>query len=49
MNMTAGGSHTSPTLAQRQLRLMRSKLSIIAMRCYDAVTLDLIRHGRWPV
>ena len=29
--MTAGGSHTSTTLAQRQLRLMRSKLKIITM------------------
>ena len=32
-------------LAQRQLRLMRSKLSIITMGWYDAVTLDLIRSG----
>ena len=47
--MTAGGSHTATTLAQRQLRLMRSKLSIIAMGWYDAVPFDLIRHGLWPV
>ena len=33
-------------LAQRQLRLMRSKLSIITMGWYDAVTLDLIRHAK---
>ena len=36
-------------LAQRQLRLMRSKRSIIAISWYDAVTFDLIRHGQWPV
>ena len=47
--MTAGGSHTATTLAQRQLRLMRSKRSIIAISWYDAVTFDLIRHGQWPV
>ena len=43
--MTAGGSHTSTTLAQRQLRLMRSKLSIIAMSWCDTATFDLIRSG----
>ena len=32
-------------LAQRQLRLMRSKLLIITMSWYDAVTFDLIRSG----
>ena len=32
-------------LAQRQLRLMRSKLKIITMGWYDAVTFDLIRSG----
>ena len=32
-------------LAQRQLRLMRSKLKIIAISWYDAVTFDLIRSG----
>ena len=32
-------------LAQRQLRLMRSKLSIFTMGWYDAVTFDLIRSG----
>ena len=32
-------------LAQRQLRLMRSKLPIIAIGWYDAVTFDLIRSG----
>ena len=47
--MTAGGSHTATTLSQRQLRLMRSKRSIIAISWYDAVTFDLIRHGQWPV
>ena len=36
-------------LAQRQLRLMRSKLKIITMGWYDAVTFDLIRHGLRPV
>ena len=30
-DMTAGGSHTFSALAQRQLRLMRSKLKIITM------------------
>ena len=33
-------------LAQRQLRLMRSKLSIITIGWYDAVTFDLIRHAK---
>ena len=33
-------------LAQRQLRLMRSKLSIITMGWYDAVPFDLIRHAK---
>ena len=33
-------------LAQRQLRLMRSKLTIITMGWYDAVTFDLIRSGK---
>ena len=33
-------------LAQRQLRLMRSKLSIFTMGWYDAVTFDLIRHAK---
>ena len=58
--MTAGGSHTSTTLAQRQLRLMRSKRSTITMGRYKIATFDLIRHaerrdtfpsrGRlWPV
>ena len=32
-------------LAQRQLRLMRSKRSIITISWYDAVTFDLIRHA----
>ena len=32
-------------LAQRQLRLMRSKLKIITMRWHDDVTFDLIRHA----
>ncbi len=32
-------------LAQRQLRLMRSKLKIITMGWYDAATFDLIRSG----
>ena len=32
-------------LAQRQLRLMRSKRSIITISWYDAVTFDLIRSG----
>ena len=32
-------------LAQRQLRLMRSKLSIIAMSWCDTATFDLIRSG----
>ena len=32
-------------LAQRQLRLMRSKRSTITMGWYDAVTYDLIRSG----
>ena len=49
MNMTAGGSHTSTTLAQRQLRLMRSKLSTITMGWCHIATFDLIRHGLWPV
>ena len=44
--MTAGGSHTFSALAQRQLRLMRSKLSIFTMGWYDAVTFDLIRHAK---
>ena len=43
--MTAGGSHTSTTLAQRQLRLMRSKLQIIAISWYKIATFDLIRSG----
>ena len=43
--MTAGGSHTSTTLAQRQLRLMRSKLKIITMGWYKIATFDLIRSG----
>ena len=47
--MTAGGSHASTTLAQRQLRLMRSKLSTITMGWYKIATFDLIRHGLWPV
>ena len=47
--MTAGGSHTSTTLAQRQLRLMRSKRSTITMGWYKIATFDLIRHGLWPV
>ena len=45
--MTAGGSHTSTTLAQRQLRLMRSKPSTITIGWYDAATFDLIRHAKW--
>ena len=32
-------------LAQRQLRLMRSKPPIITIGWYDAVTFDLIRHA----
>ena len=32
-------------LAQRQLRLMRSKRSTITMGCYKPVTFDLIRSG----
>ena len=32
-------------LAQRQLRLMRSKLSIITIGWYDTATFDLIRSG----
>ena len=32
-------------LAQRQLRLMRSKRSTITIGWYDAVTFDLIRSG----
>ena len=32
-------------LAQRPLRLMRSKLKIIPMGWYDAATFDLIRSG----
>ena len=32
-------------LAQRQLRLMRSKLPIIAIGWYGAVTFDFIRSG----
>ena len=32
-------------LAQRQLRLMRSKLTIITMGWYNAFTFDLIRHA----
>ena len=32
-------------LAQRQLRLMRSKPPIITIGWYDAVTFDLIRSG----
>ena len=32
-------------LAQRQLRLMRSKLKIITISRYNAVTFDLIRSG----
>ena len=47
--MTAGGSHSSTTLAQRQLRLMRSKRSTITMGWYKIATFDLIRHGLWPV
>ena len=47
--MTAGGSHTATTLAQRQLRLMRSKRSTITMGWYKIATFDLIRHGLWPV
>ena len=43
--MTAGGSHTSTTLAQRQLRLMRSKRSTITMGRYKIATFDLIRHA----
>ena len=43
--MTAGGSHTATTLAQRQLRLMRSKLPTIIIGWYDAVPFDLIRSG----
>ena len=33
-------------LAQRQLRLMRSKLPIITIGWYDTVTFDLIRHAK---
>ena len=33
-------------LAQRQLRLMRSKLPNITIGWYDAVTFDLIRHAK---
>ena len=33
-------------LAQRQLRLMRSKRSIITIGWYDAVTFDLIRRAK---
>ena len=36
-------------LAQRQLRLMRSKLAILTIGWYDTVPFDLIRHGLWPV
>ena len=36
-------------LAQRQLRLMRSKLKIITMSWYKIATFDLIRHGLRPV
>ena len=36
-------------LAQRQLRLMRSKLKIITMGWYKIATFDLIRHGLRPV
>ena len=43
--MTAGGSHTSAMLAQLSLRLMRSKLKIIAMSWYKIATFDLIRSG----
>ena len=43
--MTAGGSHTATTLSQRQLRLMRSKLKIIAISWYKIATFDLIRSG----
>ena len=32
-------------LAQRQLRLMRSKLQIIAISWYKIATFDLIRSG----
>ena len=32
-------------MAQRQLRLMRSKRSTITMGCYKPVTFDLIRSG----
>ena len=32
-------------LAQRQLRLMRSKLPIITISWYNTATFDLIRHG----
>ena len=33
-------------LAQRQLRLMRSKLKIITMGWYKIATFDLIRHAK---
>ncbi len=33
-------------LAQRQLRLMRSKLPIITIGWYKTVTFDLIRHAK---
>ena len=33
-------------LAQRQLRLMRSKLPIITIGWYDTVIFDLIRHAK---
>ena len=36
-------------LAQRQLRLMRSKPSTITMGWYKIATFNLIRHGLWPV
>ena len=48
-DMTAGGSHTFSALAQRQLRLMRSKLKIITISWCKLVTFDLIRHGLRPV
>ena len=36
-------------LSQLSLRLMRSKLTIVTIGSYNAVTFDLIRHGLWPV
>ena len=47
--MTAGGSHTSTTLVQLSLRLMRSKRSTITISWFKIATFDLIRHGLRPV